>query len=66
MRSSRGFEANNSFQKYVFGFCLYLGFIVLLFKNEYLDFGNSERLQQSREFKKSIIHMMGVVLCKDF
>jgi hypothetical protein len=37
--------ANNSFQKFVFGFYSYLGFIVLLFKSKYLDFGNSEGLQ---------------------
>jgi len=36
--------AINSSQKFVFGFCLYLGFIVLLFKSEYLDFGNFEGL----------------------
>jgi len=37
--------ANNSFQKSVFGFCSYLSFIVLLFKSEDPDFGNSEGLQ---------------------
>jgi hypothetical protein len=28
----------NSSQKFVFRFCSYLGFVVLFFKNEYLDF----------------------------
>jgi len=36
--------ANNSFQKFVFEFCLYLSFIVLFFKSEYPDFGNFEKL----------------------
>ncbi len=46
-------------------FCLYLGFVVLLFKNEYLDFGNSKGLQQSIKSTRSITEGMGVVLCKD-
>jgi hypothetical protein len=46
--------ANNSSQEFVFVFCLYLGFVVLFFKNEYPDFGNSKKLQQSVEFTKSI------------
>jgi hypothetical protein len=58
--------ANNSSQEFVFVFCLYLGFVVLLFKSEYLDFVNSKRLQQSIESTRSIIEGMGVVLCKDF
>jgi hypothetical protein len=57
--------ANNSSQKSVLGFCSYLGFIVLFFKSEYLDFGNSEGLQQSIESTRSIIHKMGVILYKD-
>jgi len=57
--------ANNSSQESVFVFCLYLGFIVLFFKNEYLDFGNSKGLQQSIESTRSIIEGMGVILCKD-
>ncbi len=57
--------ASNSFQKSMFGFCSYLGFIVLLFKSKYVAFGNSKGLQQSIEFTRSIIHRMGVVLCKD-
>jgi len=46
MRSSTSFDsvANNSFQKFVFEFCLYLSFIVLFFKSEYPDFGNFEEL----------------------
>jgi len=36
---------NNSSQESMFVFCLYLGFVVLLFKSEYLDFGNSKGLQ---------------------
>jgi hypothetical protein len=36
--------ANNSSQDFVFVFCLYLGFVVLFFKNEYLDFGNFKGL----------------------
>jgi hypothetical protein len=35
--------AINFFQKFVFGFCLYLGFIVLLFKSQYLDFGEFQK-----------------------
>jgi hypothetical protein len=46
-------------------FCLYLGFIVLLFKNEYPDFENSKGLQQSIESTRLIIEGMGVILCKD-
>jgi hypothetical protein len=46
-------------------FCLYLGFVVLLFKNEYPNFGNFKGLQQSIEFIRSITKGMGVVLCKD-
>jgi hypothetical protein len=46
-------------------FCLYLGFVVLLFKSEYLDFGNSKGLQQSIKSTRSITEGMGVVLCKD-
>jgi len=46
-------------------FCLYLGFVVLLFKSKYPDFGNSKRLQQSIESTRSITEGMGVVLCKD-
>ncbi len=57
--------ANNSSQKSMFGFYSYLGFIVLLFKSKYSDFGNSEGLQESIESTRSIIHRMGVVLCKD-
>ncbi len=57
--------ANDSSQKSMFGFCLYLGFIVLFFKSEYLNFGNSKELQQSIESTRSIIHKMGVVLCSD-
>ncbi len=37
--------ANNYFQKSMFVFCSYLGFIVLFFKSKYPDFGNSKRLQ---------------------
>jgi hypothetical protein len=36
--------ANNCFQEFVFVFCLYLGFVVLLFKSEHPDFGNSKGL----------------------
>jgi hypothetical protein len=36
---------NNYSQDFVFVFCLYLGFVVLLFKSEYPDFGNSKGLQ---------------------
>jgi hypothetical protein len=57
--------ANNSSQESMFVFCLYLGFVVLLFKSEYLDFGNSKRLHQSIESTRSITEGMGVVLCKD-
>ncbi len=57
--------ANNSFQKFVFVYCLYLGFVVLLFKREYPDFGNSKGLQQSIESTRLITKGMGVVLCKD-
>jgi len=57
--------ASKSFQKSVFEFCLYLGFIVLLFKNEYPNFGNSKGLQQSIESTSSISQRMGVVFCKD-
>jgi len=35
---------NNFFQEFVFVFCLYLDFVVLLFKNKYPNFGNSKRL----------------------
>ncbi len=57
--------ANNSFQKSVFVYCLYLGFVVLLFKSEYPNFGNSKGLQQSIESTRLITKGMGVVLCKD-
>jgi hypothetical protein len=57
--------ANNSSQEYVFVFCLYLGFVVLFFKNEYPDFGNSKGLQQSIKSTRLIIEGMGVVLCRD-
>jgi hypothetical protein len=57
--------ANNFFQKSMFGFCSYMGFIVLLFRSKYPNFANSERLQQSIEFTRSITQRMGVVLCKD-
>jgi len=57
--------ANNSSQEFVFMFCLCLGFVVLVFKNEYPNFGNSKRLHQSIEFTRSITEGMGVVLCKD-
>jgi hypothetical protein len=57
--------ANNFFQESMFMFCLYLGFIVLLFKNEYPDFENSKGLQQSIESTRLIIEGMGVILCKD-
>jgi hypothetical protein len=56
---------NNYSQKSMFVFCSYLGFIVLLFKSEYLDFGNSKGLHQSIESTRSITQGMGVVLCKD-
>ncbi len=36
---------NNYSQKSMFVFCSYLGFIFLLFKSKYLDFGNSKGLQ---------------------
>jgi hypothetical protein len=36
--------ANNFCQKLLFVFYMYLGFVVLLFKNEYFDFGNSKGL----------------------
>jgi len=36
---------NNFSQEFVFVFCLYLGFVVLLFKSEYPNFGNSKVLQ---------------------
>jgi hypothetical protein len=45
---------NNSFQESMFVFCLYLNFVVLLFKSEYSDFGNSKGLQQSIESISSI------------
>ncbi len=57
--------ANISFQEFMFMFCLYLGFVVLLFKSEYLDFGNFKGLQQSIKFTRSIIEGMGVVFCKN-
>jgi hypothetical protein len=57
--------ANNFSQKSVFVFCLYLGFVILFFKNECPDFWNSKGLQQSIESTRSIIKGMGVVLCKD-
>ncbi len=57
--------ANNSSQKFVFVFCLYMGFIVVIFKSEYPKFGNSKGLQQSIESTRSITQGMGVVLCKD-
>jgi len=47
-------------------FCLYLGFVVLLFKSKYPNFENSKRLEQSIESTKLIIKRMGVILCKDF
>jgi hypothetical protein len=56
---------NNFSQESMFVFCLYLGFVVLLFKSEYLDFGNSKGLQQSIESTRSITEGMSVVLCKD-
>jgi hypothetical protein len=46
--------SNNSSQEFMFVFCLYLDFVVLLYKNEYLNFGNSKGLQQSIEFTRSI------------
>jgi hypothetical protein len=46
-------------------FCLYLGFVVLLFKSEYPDFGNFERLQQSNKSTRLITKGMGVIICKD-
>jgi len=55
---------NNSFQEFMFVFCLYLDFVVLLYKNEYPNFGNSKGLQQSIEFTRSITEGMGVVFCK--
>jgi len=57
--------ANNSFQESGFVFCLYLGFVVLFFKSEYPDFGNSKGLQQSIESTRLITEGMGVILCKD-
>ncbi len=57
--------ANNFSQESVFVFFLYLGFVVLLFKNEYPNFGNSKGLQQSIESTRLIIEGMSVVLCKD-
>jgi hypothetical protein len=57
--------ANNSSQESVFVFCLYLGFVVLLFKNEYSDFGNSKGLQHSIKSTRLITEAMGVVFCKD-
>jgi hypothetical protein len=57
--------ANNYFQKSMFVFCSYLGFIVLFFKSEYPDFGNSKGLQHSIESTRLITQGMGVVLCKD-
>jgi len=66
MKSSKGLEAaNNSFQESMFVFCLYLGFVVLFFKSEYPNIGNSKRLQQSIEFTRSMTEKMGVILCKD-
>jgi hypothetical protein len=35
--------ANNSSQKFMFGFYLYMGFVVLLFKSEYPDFWELRR-----------------------
>jgi hypothetical protein len=49
----------------MFLFCLYLGFVVLLFKSEYPNFENSKRLHQSTKSIRSIIKGMGVVFCKD-
>ncbi len=46
--------SNNSSQEFMFVFCLYLDFVVLFYKNEYLNFGNSKGLQQSIEFTRSI------------
>jgi hypothetical protein len=57
--------ANNFFQEFVFVYYLYVGFVVLLFKSEYPDFGNSKGLLQSIESTRSITKRMGVVLCKD-
>ncbi len=57
--------ANNSFQESMFVFCLYLVFVVLLFKSEYPNFGNSKGLQQSIKSISSITERMGVVLFKD-
>jgi len=51
---------------FVFVFCSYLSFIILLFKNKYPDFGNSKRLQQSIKSTRSITQGMSVVFCKDF
>jgi hypothetical protein len=56
---------NNSSQKSMFVFCSYLSFIVWLSKNEYPNFWNSKRLQQSIEFIRSITYEMGVILCKN-
>ncbi len=53
--------ANNSSQKSVFGFCS-----SRFSRASTLIFGNSEKLQQSIEFTRSITQRMGVVLCKDF
>jgi hypothetical protein len=66
MRSYRGLESGQQFfQESVFVFCLCLGFVVLFFKSEYLDFGNSKGLQQFIKSIRSITKGMGVVLCKD-
>jgi hypothetical protein len=56
---------NNSFEEYVFVFCLYVGFVVLLFNSEYLDFENFEGLQQSIKSTRLITERMGVIFCKD-
>jgi hypothetical protein len=53
--------ANNFSQEFVFMFCLYMGFIVLLFKSEYLDFGNSKGLQQSIKSTRLITKGMGEI-----
>ncbi len=52
---------NNSFEEYVFVFCLYVGFVVLLFNSEYLDFENFEGLQQSIKSTRLITKGMGEI-----
>ncbi len=69
MKNSRGLENGQQVFSKVFVFvlfCLYLGFVVFLFKNEYLNIGNSKALQQSIESTRLITEGMGVVFCKDF